>query len=67
MWDKTNEKCKDKFKILEAWKAVCTEIIDGYADFDDSKKMISVRKYCIFYFRRVLILFKIFYKYFRNL
>ncbi|XP_022182999.1 52 kDa repressor of the inhibitor of the protein kinase-like [Myzus persicae] len=38
LWDKTSEKYKDKFKTLEAWKAVCTEIIDGYEDFDDSKK-----------------------------
>jgi len=38
LWDKTSDKYKDKFKTLEAWKAVCTEIIDGYEDFDDSKK-----------------------------
>jgi len=38
LWDKTSEKYKDKFKTLKVWKAVCTEIIDGYEDFDDSKK-----------------------------
>lgn len=38
LWDKTSEKYKDTFKTLEAWKAVCAEIIDGYEDFDDSKK-----------------------------
>ncbi|XP_045475748.1 uncharacterized protein LOC123681599 [Harmonia axyridis] len=38
LWDKTSEKYKDKFKTLEAWKAVCTEIIDGYEHFNDSKK-----------------------------
>lgn len=38
LWDKSSEKYKDKFKTIEAWKAVCAEIVDGYEDFDDHRK-----------------------------
>lgn len=38
LWDKTEEKYKDKFKTQEAWKTIFIEIISNYEELDDKKK-----------------------------
>ncbi len=38
LWDKTDEKYKDKFKTQEAWKTLSFEINANYEECDDNKK-----------------------------